>query len=462
MVATSSAPDKGLDGMTLMRYAQVDRRRDAGGTEQYLGQLNQELLARNRMTILQMHLVAGESPAHSVEIETIGRGRIVWVPVVNRREERSLRSLPRRLTRLVQNVGAMTPTNSYVNVRRLMRAAYGYVWSPHVVLSEVLGEFLDAYHVDLVLFHWLSDDIGPLVARATKRRIPYAVIHHFDNHRLSAASSSVWVRDAAAVAGVSTRNVPREIQGRYVNVSDAVDADFFSPHRARSVTRPGEFLVLLPSRIVEGKGHVDLLLATRRLMDGGAQVSVVCAGAVGSQSLKARLEGMVARCGLADRVLFLGRLASADLRDWYAASDVVVLPSNSEGLGRVLLEAQAMAKPVIAYDSGGIPDAVLPGESGFLVGAGDIVTLAERMEFLRQNPEARGQMGLCGRQFIIDHFTVQALVERHEKLYVRLLSGRTSGVGEPETARDHETRGIEQHLAHPRASNSCRLNLTGC
>ena len=421
--------NRNLDGMTLLRYAHVDRCRDAGGMEQYLGQLNEELLARNRMTILQMHVVAGESAVDTVEIETRGRGRIVWIPVASRQEERSLPSLPRRLTRLVHNVSAMTSTDGrrrYVSALRFMCIAGGYLRAPEVVLSEGLGEFLDTYHVDLMLFHWLSYDIGPLVSHATKRRIPYAVIHHFDNRRLSAASSSVWVRNAAAVAGVSSRNVPREIQGRYANVSDGVDVEFFSPHRARSVTRPSEFVVLLPSRIVEGKGHVDLLLATRRLVDSGAKPSVVFAGAVVSGSLKAQLERMATEWGVADRVLFLGRLETLELRDWYAASDVVVLPSNSEGLGRVLLEAQAMAKPVIAYDSGGMPDALLPEKTGFLVGVGDILTLAERIRFLHENPEARWRMGSCGRQFVAEHFTVRALVERHEKLYLRLVSGRTS------------------------------------
>ena len=69
MVATVGEMNSTLDEITLLRYAHIDRSPDAGGTEQYLGQLNDELLARNRMTILQMHVVTGESADATVEIE---------------------------------------------------------------------------------------------------------------------------------------------------------------------------------------------------------------------------------------------------------------------------------------------------------------------------------------------------------------------------------------------------------
>lgn len=133
---------------------------------------------------------------------------------------------------------------------------------------------------------------------------------------------------------------------------------------------------------------------------------------------------MASAWGLAERVRFLGRLSGNDLRDWYAASDVVVLPSSSEGLGRVLLEAQAMEKPVIAYDSGGVPEALAPEESGFLVKPADAATLAVRMRFLLDHPVTAAQMGRCGRQFVLTHFQVESLVERHERLYERALAGR--------------------------------------
>ena len=106
--------------------------------------------------------------------------------------------------------------------------------------------------------------------------------------------------------------------------------------------QPEGFVILLPSRIIEGKGHVDLLSAVQKIVKRGGNVLVVFAGALQSESLKTQLVAMASQEGFGDRVLFLGELTSEELRNWYAECDVVVLPSSSEGLGRVLLEAQAM------------------------------------------------------------------------------------------------------------------------
>ncbi|MEO7863559.1 MAG: hypothetical protein ABIU05_24605 [Nitrospirales bacterium] len=120
---------------------------------------------------------------------------------------------------------------------------------------------------------------------------------------------------------MSNRNVLSELSDRYVNLFDAVDADFFSPLQSVSITRPEGFVVLLPSRLVAGNGHADLLLAVKCLVEMGANISVVFASAVESESLFAELERKSSLWSLRDRVLFLGELTSAGLRDWYAGID---------------------------------------------------------------------------------------------------------------------------------------------
>jgi glycosyltransferase involved in cell wall biosynthesis len=282
--------------------------------------------------------------------------------------------------------------------------------------------------VDLIALHWFSYDVGTLVSHAVKRRIPYVMINHFDNSRFSAKRTLRWVEKAAAFGGVSNRNVPSGLEGRYVNLSDAVDVDFFSPYQARQVSRPKGFIVLLPSRLVAGKGHADLLLAARNFIEAGKNLSVVFAGAVESESLEAELKKNITHWSMQDRVLFLGQLTAEALRDWYDASDVVVLPSSSEGLGRVLLEAQAMEKPVIAYDCGGMPEAMLADKTGFLVKTGDYVALGERVHHLLDNPSERFAMGKNGREFVLERFSVSSLIERHEQFYSNALTGRTAGL----------------------------------
>jgi glycosyltransferase involved in cell wall biosynthesis len=113
---------------------------------------------------------------------------------------------------------------------------------------------------------------------------------------------------------------------------------------------------------------------------------VLClAGAVDSEPLDQELRRLAAAPDMEGRILFLGEKSAEDLRDCYGMSSVVVLPSRSEGLPRVLLEAQAMEKPVVAYNNGGMSAAVLPNESGFLIETGDVKALADKIGFLLQN-----------------------------------------------------------------------------
>lgn len=409
-----------LDGVTLLRYSHIYRDRTSGGAEQYLKQINEGLLARNRMTIFQMHLVGDDSDRlnHEVEVEQCGQGRIVWVPIRFYHEERSVFSLPRRLRRL-----AVPPTSATSLVRSVMGNSCGNLRYSFMILSDVLVKVLAENRVDLVILHWLSYDVGTLIANAVRRHIPYAIVHHFDNERLLEQRTQNWVKGAAAIGGVSNLNVPHELQGSLVNLSDAVDVDFFTSIHAKPVARPDGVVVLLPSRVVEGKGHADLLLAAKNLMEAGKNVSLVFAGAVQSETVRAELDQMVCRLNMRERVLFLGELKPVDLRDWYAASDIVVLPSSSEGLGRVLLEAQAMGKPVIAYESGGMPEALIPDKTGFLVETGNHDALADRIDHLLSVPTERLAMGRSGREFVLDRFSVRTLIERHERFIAGAISG---------------------------------------
>lgn len=415
-----------LDGVTLLRYAHILRHRTSGGVEQYLHHLNDALLANNQLTILQMHLVSINSGYNAVEIEVEkrGRGHIVWIPIFVHSQNRSIGSLPGRLRVLAASSTFRRSTGTvsrFAVLRCALRNRGGHLWYPSMILSETLHEVLDAYKVDLIVLHRLSYDVGGLISLAVQRRIPYAIVHHFDNGGLEERRIRRWLARAAAVGGVSRPKVPLELRDTYVNLSDAVNCDFFSPARATCVTRPDGFVVLLPGRIAEGKGHLDLLLAAERLVRTGVAVSVVFAGAIESEPLMAHLKMRASEWGFADRVIFLGELTSEELRDWYAACDVVTLPSSSEGLPRVLLEAQAMEKPVLAYESGGIPDALVAGQTGYLVKTGDYTALSVQLLYLLNHVQQRQTMGESGRAFVSQQFSLPTLSARHERFYLDAL-----------------------------------------
>jgi glycosyltransferase involved in cell wall biosynthesis len=181
-------------------------------------------------------------------------------------------------------------------------------------------------------------------------------------------------------------------------------------------------MVLLPARIEHGKGHHDLIEVARLLKTKNPDLLLCFAGAVESEPLHQELRKSAAVMGLEGRILFLGERTPAEIRDWYAKSSVVVLPTYSEGLGRVLLEAQAMKKPVVAYESGGTSRALLSDETGFLVKPGDVDALAGKISFLLENHEESIRMGERGREFVSARFSLPALIQRHEVFYLSVLT----------------------------------------
>ena len=101
----------------------------------------------------------------------------------------------------------------------------------------------------------------------------------------------------------------------------------------------------------------------------------------------------------------------------YSLMDIFVLPSFSEGLANVLLEAMAMGKAVVATRVGGNPDIVTNGENGFLVPAGDSKSMSSALRQLIEDDGLRRRIGAQNRQKIEKHFSWTATVKRIERVY---------------------------------------------
>ncbi len=101
--------------------------------------------------------------------------------------------------------------------------------------------------------------------------------------------------------------------------------------------------------------------------------------------------------------------------------DIFVLPSFSESFGRVLMEAMAASKPIIASNVGGIPEVVTDGETGILVPAAEADVLAEKMNLLLKDKNLREKMGNRGRNRVEELFTIEKNVSSTEKLYLELV-----------------------------------------
>lgn len=178
------------------------------------------------------------------------------------------------------------------------------------------------------------------------------------------------------------------------------------------------------SRLVPRKGQ-DLLIKAMSIVR--ADVPDAKALIVGGGSDDARLRRLAKNHSVADAVVFAGEVPESELAGHYAAGDVFAMPCRSrwadlevEGLGLVYLEAQACARPAITGDSGGAPEAVVPGETGFVVGGADHRGLAARLVELLGDPSKARAMGVAGRAFVEANHRWEDVVTRYRAMLERI------------------------------------------
>ncbi|MFO8079829.1 MAG: glycosyltransferase family 4 protein [Armatimonadota bacterium] len=174
-------------------------------------------------------------------------------------------------------------------------------------------------------------------------------------------------------------------------------------------------LLVTASRIVERKGHDTVLQALPDLLQRFPGLVWVVTG---EGSLEEQLSAQVQALGVADSVRLVGRVERERLAALYAVADLYVMPARpvrgklAEGLGLVYLEAAAAGTPSVATDFGGIPDAIVDGETGLLVEPDDPEALAAAIAELLEDDERRTAMGRAARERVRDEFTWTRVAER--------------------------------------------------
>jgi phosphatidylinositol alpha-1,6-mannosyltransferase len=136
------------------------------------------------------------------------------------------------------------------------------------------------------------------------------------------------------------------------------------------------------------------------------------------------LRAEVAALGLADRIHLPGRLTDESLRWLYANCEAFVLPSAKEGFGIVFLEAMAFAKPCIGGNTGGTPEIIVEGETGYLTAWDDTHTIAEAMNRLLSDPDLRTQLGAAAKKRLDQSFTFSIFAQRMAELIDESLGER--------------------------------------
>lgn len=242
------------------------------------------------------------------------------------------------------------------------------------------------------------------------------------------ASTDPWMTRAAALADMSTARFANAHLANSDAVADAVArrcrvlaTSITVVHTGREIPgRPaspgsrddGKLRGIAAGRIHRAKGY-DVLVDALALADKRVHITVAGGGS-GRDDLARRASAK----GVGDRIEFLG--IRNDVEELMRQSDFYVLSSRWEGLPGALIEAMAIGLPVVATAVGGVPEAVIEGETGHLAEPDSPSSLADALNRAASSSDDLRAMGRAGRVRAEEHFSVEAMVSRWEAFYRRI------------------------------------------
>ena len=262
---------------------------------------------------------------------------------------------------------------------------------------EVVHTHLSRAHSFGVLLRWFSR--VPCVATAQSRHID---LHWMLNDRVIAVSDA-------------TRRYHRSYNlvraDRMVTIHNFVDYDRFSraPAEVRAATRASlgvddaSPLVGIVGSVRPGKGQLRLVGAMPKILAAAPETRLLMVGEADEETYVARIKATADRLGVASQIEWTGRFE--DARAAMAALDVLALPTSEASIPLSMLEAMAAGLPVVATDMGGIPECIVPGETGTLVPLGDLDALVSAIVALVRDPAMRRRYGEAGRRLVSERFS---------------------------------------------------------
>ena len=306
---------------------------------------------------------------------------------------------------------------------------------PHTLLSVAQTLHSEGYAL-LHTHEYKGDIVGGLAAKLagvpavasvrgyTDRTVPLRVYKQIDLFALRwfdcVLPVSDHMRDRLLKAGLPSRRV--------VTVYDAIDPQAFGvdsgsdPRRLRNHLglNTTANVVSIVGRLSPEKGHRFFLQGLGQILERFPETQVLIAGDGPERNA---LRSLVDSLGVDHAVSFLGY--RRDVPAIIEASDVVVLASQREGFGDVLIEAMSLSRPVVATAVGGVPEIVQHDETGLLVPAGDSEALAQAVMRLLADPTWSRRLGANGREVVMQHFHVDVLARRLALVYEELLECNT-------------------------------------
>jgi glycosyltransferase involved in cell wall biosynthesis len=383
-----------------MRVSHVITRLIVGGAQE---NTLSSVLGLGRIPDWEVELISGPTRGPEGSLEPIARA----VPGLLHLE-----------SSLVRPVHPVMDALAYLRLRSHFRHTRPLIVHTHSGKAGIVGRFAARHAgVPLVIHTIHGPSFGPFqggAANAVFRGAERAAGRQTDHFVVVAEAMARQYLDA----GIGT-------PAQYTRIFSGFDlAPFLGAQRdpelaERLGIRPGDFVVGKVARLFQLKGHDDLFASAVEMVRRVPNVRFLL---LGDGPWRTRFETMAATTpGLAGRFVFAGLVPPSEVSRYLGLMDVLVHLSRREGLARVLPQALAAGKPVIAFDCDGAAEVCRDLQTGFLLPVGDLVGLVDRIARLAGDPELASRLGATGRSWVREGFSEEALVQSLDALYRRLL-----------------------------------------
>ena len=231
------------------------------------------------------------------------------------------------------------------------------------------------------------------------------------------------------VSDLITKQFPKAVD-KTVTIHRGVNVDMFNPQSVnaqRTINAANTLnvdenkkIIMLPARPTLWKGQEAMISAMAKLSDKDA-ILILVGAAAGHEGFQSKLIAHISSNQVEGRVIFAPE--TRDMPATMMLADVVVMPSiTPEPFGRIAIEAQAMGRPVVAFNNGGATESIIDKETGWLAKPDDIDDLADAVDqALALKPRARQQFSKRARQHVIDHFSTDLMEAKTLAVYLTLL-----------------------------------------
>jgi len=235
------------------------------------------------------------------------------------------------------------------------------------------------------------------------------------------SGSTLWLTDkmdaVLAMCKASASYLHREPDAI---IYHGVNTDVYTPPVDKAAA--WQALDLLPESVKKGKRGIAILGRVRAqkgvhlfvksciaLLDKYPDYTAVVVGSISSsnESFVKELQAEIEQAGLSQRIVFAGEQNFADIPKIFSALSLVVALSDNEGFGLTILEAMGSGAAVLASEAGAWPEVIREGTDGYVVPVNDLSEVVEKMDLLLNNEEKLAQMGVDGRERVLEHYSVQ-------------------------------------------------------